>query len=484
MLSIQDVAKMTGLTSRALRLYEEVGILAADERGAAGVRRYSAASVDKLRRIVAMKATGVTLRELSGLLEGTEASVDGVFERRIAKIDAQQAELAEKRAALASFLATNAGISGADVGERLALSHRERLELFAFEHLERSGAGDAHASYLATELACFKARPDAYPLILAVKRVVDFARAQNIPIGPGRGSAPSSLLFHLIGLSQRDPVSYGLKPARIFGASQAIWFDTSFGRGKPLVDLCDELSASLKPWKIEAFRLPLLDIFERVHDRLGGAPDYAAISDDAPEVLGPIQRGDVEKILWLDEPQDTLVSKIYPEQIDGWAGHEKVNAWLREQHIETFSDVLRIIAMRRPTSAAMIARMEEFTENGAGMRIFHEDFIELLEQHTDWDPLRINDVRFRAMKRRLTDADRKDLARDAGDEVLRILETEAPFGFCRAHVVGSADLVKRCAVLKSRHKAVYFDEIARWEDENGLSWSEFGIHNEQVCVLK
>ena len=39
---------------------------------------------------------------------------------------------------------------------------------------------------------------------------IRFAREQNIPVGPGRGSAAGSLVAYALGITNIDPVSNGL----------------------------------------------------------------------------------------------------------------------------------------------------------------------------------------------------------------------------------------------------------------------------------
>ena len=49
---------------------------------------------------------------------------------------------------------------------------------------------------------------DGYFLI--VKDFIDAARAEDIPVGPGRGSAAGSIVAYLTGITQLDPLKYGL----------------------------------------------------------------------------------------------------------------------------------------------------------------------------------------------------------------------------------------------------------------------------------
>lgn len=52
----------------------------------------------------------------------------------------------------------------------------------------------------------------AYPFV--VKEYVDWARANGIPVGPGRGSAAGSLVFYCLGITDIDPLRYGLLSER------------------------------------------------------------------------------------------------------------------------------------------------------------------------------------------------------------------------------------------------------------------------------
>jgi DNA polymerase-3 subunit alpha len=45
---------------------------------------------------------------------------------------------------------------------------------------------------------------------LIVKDIVDYARSQAIPVGPGRGSAVGSLVLYALGITDVDPLRYGL----------------------------------------------------------------------------------------------------------------------------------------------------------------------------------------------------------------------------------------------------------------------------------
>ena len=68
-LDIAEVARLTGLTSRALRFYEARGLVT-PLRTASGRRYYGRAELEQLHRILAMKRAGLTLAQIQRLTAG------------------------------------------------------------------------------------------------------------------------------------------------------------------------------------------------------------------------------------------------------------------------------------------------------------------------------------------------------------------------------------------------------------------------------
>ncbi|HEV7933726.1 MAG TPA: MerR family transcriptional regulator [Actinomadura sp.] len=69
--SIGELARASGLTVRALRHYDEIGLLRASERTASGHRRYTEPGLRRLYRVRALRALGLSLKEIAGVLAGT-----------------------------------------------------------------------------------------------------------------------------------------------------------------------------------------------------------------------------------------------------------------------------------------------------------------------------------------------------------------------------------------------------------------------------
>ncbi|MGW7573038.1 MerR family transcriptional regulator [Streptomyces sp. NPDC054765] len=67
--SIADVARMSGVTSRTLRHYDEIGLLPPARIGSNGHRYYEEAELLRLQQILLMRELGLGLREIQAVLD-------------------------------------------------------------------------------------------------------------------------------------------------------------------------------------------------------------------------------------------------------------------------------------------------------------------------------------------------------------------------------------------------------------------------------
>ncbi|QNP71906.1 MerR family transcriptional regulator [Streptomyces roseirectus] len=113
---IGDAAAAVGATPRALRFYEQRGLLPPPARTSTGQRDYSAADIDVLRAIRALLSTGLTVEDVHHIADrlpllavapsctppsgSTGAGGRDVVRRRIAALDAEIGRLTRLRDAL------------------------------------------------------------------------------------------------------------------------------------------------------------------------------------------------------------------------------------------------------------------------------------------------------------------------------------------------------------------------------------------------
>ncbi len=111
-LTIDQVVRRTGLTSRALRFYEGRGLVH-PFRSSSGRRVFSRADLARLHRIVALKNAGFSLAEVGRILDGRGAALDAVLRTQLAALETEVARI--RGAAEVLRLA----LSRIDAGERL-----------------------------------------------------------------------------------------------------------------------------------------------------------------------------------------------------------------------------------------------------------------------------------------------------------------------------------------------------------------------------
>ncbi|MEE1787408.1 MerR family transcriptional regulator [Streptomyces sp. SP17BM10] len=111
---IGEVSRLTGVSTRLLRYYEEQGLLE-PARSAAGYREYAEADTVRVRQIRSLLAAGLSTRVIAeilpcatGPIPALEACPDLLTTLRgeLADIDSRIDELTRSRQALARYLAT------------------------------------------------------------------------------------------------------------------------------------------------------------------------------------------------------------------------------------------------------------------------------------------------------------------------------------------------------------------------------------------
>ena len=100
-LDIREVARRTGLTSRALRFYEARGLIT-PLRTYSGRRLYGRGELERIHQILALKRAGLTLSQIASLTERRSLDLSSLVHAQLKLIDERKAELEEARALLLS----------------------------------------------------------------------------------------------------------------------------------------------------------------------------------------------------------------------------------------------------------------------------------------------------------------------------------------------------------------------------------------------
>ena len=102
-LSTADLGRLTGATRKALRLYEQRGLITRPERSYSGWRQYQPKAVEEVRFILGSLAAGLHLADLKPALDAWRSgksacpSIAQVLEQRIGEVQARLRLLSGQR---------------------------------------------------------------------------------------------------------------------------------------------------------------------------------------------------------------------------------------------------------------------------------------------------------------------------------------------------------------------------------------------------
>lgn len=109
-LKIGELARRTGLTVRALRHYDDIGLLVPSDRSGGGYRLYTRKDVARLYRVQALRRLDLSLAQIQRLLDSGDGDVSAVVTAQVAQLerDIQQASaLREHLLAVQTLLQSN-----------------------------------------------------------------------------------------------------------------------------------------------------------------------------------------------------------------------------------------------------------------------------------------------------------------------------------------------------------------------------------------
>jgi len=151
-IDISEVARRTGVTSRALRFYEARGLVT-PLRAASGRRFYGAAELARLNAVIALKRAGFTLAAIARMLSGRSADLGHLVAAQLDEIDARVAELADTRRLLQSVQSRIDRGEPIDVATLCSLIEKgktmaeEKWGKIADRYVSAEGKADFAASY-------------------------------------------------------------------------------------------------------------------------------------------------------------------------------------------------------------------------------------------------------------------------------------------------------------------------------------------------
>lgn len=503
--TISEFSKIGSLSTRALRLYEEKGLLEPSYRGANGYRYYKEELVPKLLKIQQLKSLGFSLEEIKNVISLDHEKFNKNLKDQLVRIKSEIANLHSKEEEIIKLLSVTQKIeSGLTVNttERRIFMDAIKDDVIKGLKTKSISITEKHLDFLDRDNGIYDSNSKR-EFLEAIKSCVQFAKDNDLILGPGRGSSPASIVLFGLGFSAIDPTKYGLIPERFMKDAPDIHIDVEFEKGQRFVDYCRELSNNLAYGEINAFKMPLLNIINNVHKRIGKVIDYNSISDNDDVVLRPFREGTIDKVFCFDMSPDALIMKFENLKAE-YKGVDKISEYLLSQEIHNFVDVLNIAALWRPNSNELIGRIDrykqakekdleikflspslrEYLKPNFGQVVYHEDVMKILREYTGWDFNKCALFRRDVKLGNDISESLNELKSLAPKEVVDLVVEESKWSFCKPHIIAFAQLIKQTTILRSLHKDIYFEEIDRWEQRYGFKWDDIGVKFKGVSLLQ
>jgi len=117
---VGQLAKLTGLTVRALHHYDHLGLVQPSAHTAAGYRLYGEADVERLYQVLALRQLGLPLNAVGAVLDG-QSSIGELLERHRTYLDRQLVAMRTLRAQLSTMTTVSQGAGSGSVADFLEL---------------------------------------------------------------------------------------------------------------------------------------------------------------------------------------------------------------------------------------------------------------------------------------------------------------------------------------------------------------------------
>jgi DNA-binding transcriptional MerR regulator len=189
-LHIGEVAKLLGVTQKAIRHYHKIGLLTEPPRSDGGYRVYTASDLVRLQRIRRLQALGLSLKEIKRLLgehiSGQECTLREVLQALLDELSSEIHILEERRERIITLLAQDnldalgqtSGTSPtlefvkAQLGEQLNLAGVSEellaLDVKIFSQLDAFNWPESYNEGLKTMVQYVSEHPEVYQQMLAM----------------------------------------------------------------------------------------------------------------------------------------------------------------------------------------------------------------------------------------------------------------------------------------------------------------------------
>jgi len=496
MYTISKLAKLSGLSEKAIRLYEKDGLLTKAVRTDGNYRHFNDRHLKELKRIISLKSLGLSLKDIKGIIksleDNAEEAINDFYVGQLKKTEIELKLLEKRKKEINKKISITQKLTGVKtkgVGMEKDLNDFLNLKKMALKKYSKSGK-DIN-TFLERER--FFDSEVKIQFLEDVKEVLKFLEKTKIKIGPLRGPASSSLVLDLLGLNSINPLDYGLIPERFNKENLYLDFNVEFERGDEFIWFCKELTHD-RPYKFEAYKFPIIDIIDSTERRIKKKIDPSKLADFDNYFKELLVSGDYHFISGVHFPEETQCFKIFEGQSKLWNTQENLkilnpqnayDIWAyialegRKSAEKKFNDFIR---NKRPTSFESFPTfVQSMLNKNRGHLVYQEEWLTILAHFLNDDFTLAEKIRGDFRKNGGVVFQKYPIPEDI--KSLLINEHDSLFNF--SHIVSMWQHAKVCAYLKSHHRDVYLKEIETFESKNPqYSWADFGFKSDGLILMQ
>ncbi len=487
--SIGRFSKLSGLSIKALRYYQEIELLVPEMRGKNFYRFYSNDQLLLSQKIIEYKSLGFALEDIKNLIRCPQQStIKSLLEQRLQAIEISQVKMCVQKKEITSIL------TSLTKGLELSKIQRSFIMENLFEHgiqgLKRKGILPSQVvdEKLKNEIKYLTSQQ--LSLVKSIHRITSKAKDLNILLGPLRGMSPSSLILYSEGLSQLNPLKFNLIPEMFSGAG-SLWFDVEFTRSKEIGQFCKILSEEIN-YQIIAFKCPFLDILNLVQKQVG-VIDFECFSDDHKAITSAFKQNTLRGIWSYDwSPNFTAFKNLNSkDQQKLYRNQEEFESWIKDYDLNTSEDILNIgflyemfgieklnlyksLKKHKVYFDFLKVSSQEILHTTHGLLLWREDWLRILCDNSNFN-FREGLQIFNAIKKSNFDSEEyTQFMKLKDDHLKKLLLESVKTVFLKSHLASQFWFIKRSAILKSLWPEIYINTLEDWETKNEIIWQEFG----------
>lgn len=145
---VGELAKLTGLTIRTLRYYDQIGLYSPSEYSKRGYRLYNESDLLRLQQILALKELGLSLEEVKSVVDNNDYNPKEVISLQINRLKeniSKQQKLLKELQNISSLMQINKPVTVEDFTKLLGMMKKSHQSYFigrqknVERHLDRLG---------------------------------------------------------------------------------------------------------------------------------------------------------------------------------------------------------------------------------------------------------------------------------------------------------------------------------------------------------